>query len=99
MINVIDQRIKFSVLKLTHKSLYVDTFPRYMKLEFCSNRRSNRLANINMIHAPFNTSTFAGNSSRLFNLLPNKIRTDESFKTFSLNLKNYLLDEAIAMLG
>ena len=95
----IDQRIKFSVLKLTHKSLYVDTFPRYMKLEFCSNRKSNRLDNINMIHASINTSIFAGNSSRLFNLLPNKIRTDESFKTFSLNLKNYLLDEAIAMLG
>ena len=32
----INKRIEFSILKLTHKALYLETYPTYLKLEFKS---------------------------------------------------------------
>ena len=77
----ISKRIEFSILKISHKALYLDTYPTYLK--FQSNRRSSRNNTEHTITIPNNDKTFVGISSRLFNKLPSKIRSDHNFMSYS----------------
>lgn len=94
----ITQRINYSIIKLAHRAIYVDTFPAYLKLTFKTatrNLRSN--SDTHVLNHFGNTKTFRGKSSSLFNELPLTIRSNEKYNSFSKALKSYLLDQAQAL--
>ena len=94
----ITERINFSTIKLAHRTIYVDSFPAYLKILFKSatrNLRSN--SDTHFLNHYGNIKTFRGKSSTLFNELPLKIRSNEKYGSFSKTLKSYLLDQAQAV--
>ena len=77
--------------------MYVTPFPSYLKLSF--KKPSQYLRNkeeflINNYDK--NSNTFNGKAQTLFNNLPYQIRSRSSFKSFSREVKKYLLDQAQA---
>ena len=83
----INKRIEFSILKLTHKALYLETYPKYLKLEFKSSKRLLRITDEHKITVPIFDKSFSGTSSRLFNKLPSNIRSDNNLTSFSRQLR------------
>ena len=94
---LISERIDFCIMKLANTALYVMPFPSYLKLSF--KKLSQYLRNkdeflINNYNK--NSNTFIGKACTLFNNLPYQIRSISSFKSFSREVKKYLLDQAQA---
>ena len=93
----ISERIDFCIIKLAHKALYVTPFPSYLKLSFKKLSRYLRNKDEFLINNYDNNSnTFIGKARTLFNNLPYQIRSISSFKSFSREVKKYLLDQAQA---
>ena len=91
----ISDRIDFCIIKLAHKALYVTSFPSYLKLSFKKLSRYLRNKDEFLINNYDNNSnTFIGKARTLFNNLPYQIRSISSFKSFSREVKKYLLDQA-----
>ena len=90
------ERISYSIMKLAHKALYVPNFPKYLQLSFNKPKNYDRHGqNINLF-VPLSEKTFSGIASRLFNELPNNIRTEQDYETFTSMTKSYLHDYAMA---
>ena len=89
---LISERIHFCIMKLTHTALYVMPFPSYLKLSFkklsqyFQNKDEFLINNYNK-----NSNTFCGKACTLFNNLPYQIRGISSFKSFSKEVKKYLM--------
>ena len=93
----ISERIDFCIIKLAHKALYVTPFPSYLKLSFKKLSRYLRNKDEFLINNyDKNSNTFIGKARTLFNNLPYQIRSISSFKSFSREVKKYLLDQAQA---
>ena len=91
----INERIDFCIIKLPRKALYVASFPSYLKLSFkklsrCLRNKDGFLIN----NYDNNSNTFIAKARTLFNNLPYQIRSTSSFKSFSRQVKKYLLDQA-----
>ena len=88
----ISERIDFCIIKLAHKALYVTPFPSYLKLSFKKPSRYLRNKDEFLINNyDKNSNTFIGKARILFNNLPYQIRSISSFKSFSREVKKYLL--------
>ena len=77
--------------------MYVWPFPSYLKLSF--KKLSQYLRNKDEFlinNYGKNSNTFIGKPRTLFNNLPYQIRSISSFKSFSREVKEYLLDQAQA---
>ena len=93
----INKRIDFCIIKLAHKSLYVTSFPSYLKVSFKKLGRYLRNKDEFLINNyDKNSNTFIGKARTLFNNLPDQIRSISSFKSFSREVKKYLLNQAQA---
>ena len=91
----ISERIDFCIIKLAHKALYVTPFLSYLKLSFKKPSRYLRNKDEFLINNyDENSNTFIGKVRTLFNNLPYQIQTLSSFKSFSREVKKYLLDQA-----
>ena len=95
---LINERIDFSIIKLAHKAFYVTSFPSYLKLSF----KNCRLKNIRnkdeflINNYDKNSSAFIGKALIFFNNLPYQIPLIRNFKSFSREIKKYLLNQAQA---
>ena len=93
----ISERIDFCIIKLAHKVLYVTSFPSYLKLSFKKLSRYLRNKDEFLINDyDKRSNTFVGKTCILFNNLPQQIRSISSFKSFSREVKKYLLDQVQA---
>ena len=91
----INERIDFCIIKLAHKCLYVTPFPSYLKLSFKKPSRYLRNKDEFLINNyDKKSNTFIGKARTLFNNLRYQIRSISSFKSFSIVVKKYLLDQA-----
>ena len=91
------ERTDFCITKLAHKVLYVTSFPSNLKLSF--EKLSPYLRNKDEFltnNYDKNSNTFIGKARTFFNNLPYQIRSISSFKSFSREVKKYLLDQAQA---
>ena len=88
------ERIELSLLKLTHKSLYYEGWPKHLQLEFqrsCSyNLRSSDAPRLSV---PRETDTFKLMAARSFNSLPGSVRHLTDYHTFAKATRKYLLQK------
>ena len=93
-----NERMKSSLIKLTHKSIHDDQFPAYLKLNRKIRNSNLRQLTYDLDKVEFtvNDNTFQGKPSRLFNDLPSKLRSEKNYNSFSKHLKSYLIDSALA---
>ena len=93
----ISDRIDFCIIKLAYKALYVTPFLSYLKLSFKKLSRYLRNRDEFLINnCDKNSNTFIGKARTFFNNVPYQIRSISSFKSFSKEVKKYLLDQAQA---
>lgn len=79
-------------MKSSFKALYFPAWPEYLKLERQTCARELRSTNAIRLTVPKETGTFQDNAAKLFNPLPENIRTCTNYKEF-LKLTNELLFE------
>ena len=77
------------MLKITHKALYDDTWPEYLRLKF----HTVSAYNLRSLEAPklansAESGTFQDSAARLFNILPDKLRHETDYDKFVRLIKN-----------
>ena len=90
-------RAEFSLLKMAHKAINDEEYPRYLKnIHLTEHRRNTRSTNTTTYCTTAHDSTFAGACSRLLNNLPVTLRKEENYEIFSREVKKFLLDSSLA---
>ena len=89
------ERRDLAMLKVTHKALYDDTWPEYLRLKF----RTVSAYNLRSLEAPklaipAESGTFQDSAARLFNVLPDKLRHETDYDKFVKFVKNFLRQRA-----
>ena len=75
-----------SLLKMTHKSLYYEGWPKHLQLEFqrpCSYNCNLRSSDAPRLSVPRETNTFKSMAARSFNSLPDSVRQLTDYHTFA----------------
>ena len=94
------QQIEFEIMKLAHKSIYQENFPSYLKgfkLQIANGQSRSQQDSDFKFDTRISEKLFIGKGSRLFNEIPKVIREEVNHKKFCGLLKNYLLDNSLAI--
>ena len=85
----IRERIELSLLKVTHKSLYYEGWPKNLQLEF------QRSCSYNLLRfsVPRETDTFKSMAARSFNSLPDSVRQLTDYHTFTKATRKHLFQK------
>ena len=83
------------MLKVTHKALYDDTWPEYLRLKFHTVSAYNLISlEAPKLAIPAESGTFQDSAARLFNVLPDKLRHETDYDKFVKFVKNFLKQRA-----
>ena len=83
------------MLKITHKALYNDTWPEYLRLKFHTvSTYSSRSLEAPKLAIPAESGTFQDSAVRLFSILPEKLRHKTDYDKFVRLVKNFLRQRA-----
>ena len=92
----VSERIEFSISKIAHKWLHQENYPSYSNLKLNESNRTLRSNAEISIQFSKGDSTFTEEAANVFNQLPTNIKKNEIFREFSIKVKIFLLDKAIA---
>ena len=85
------KRRDLALLKITHKSLYDDVWPDYLRLKFHTvsayNFEAQKLA------IPTESGTFQASTARFFSTLPDSLRQEPDYKKFFRLTKKFMFSE------
>ena len=88
----VNQNFQLNILKLTHKSLYDETFPDYLKLNLHKvSDYSLRSSIAPVLSISRESGTFQHSAATIFNMLPVAIRNITEYNSFCLGVKRHLL--------
>ena len=86
---------EWNTVKLVHKSKFDPKHPVYLKVDFHIPKRSVRAENQEPFVAPGETKTFQA-QAKVFDNLPENIKTVNEYKKISIESKKFYLDQALA---
>ena len=88
----VNENVELNILKLAHKSLYDETFPEYLKLNFHKvSTYSLRSLIAPVLSIPRESGTFQHSAATIFNKLPVAIRNITESNSFCRSAKRHLL--------
>ena len=88
------ERIELSLLKMTHKSLNHEGWPKHLQLEFQRSCSYNlRSSDAPQLSVPRETDTFKSMAARSFNSLPDSVRQLIDYHTFAKATRKYLFQK------
>ena len=86
-----NKNVERNILKLTHKSLYDDTFPEYLRLNVHKvSDYSLRSSTAPVLSIPRVSGTFQHSAANIFNKLPVAIRNITEYNSFCRSVKRHL---------
>ena len=90
----IRERIELSLLKMTHKSLCYEGWPKHLQLEFQSSCSYNpRSSDAPRLSVPKETDTFKSMAARSFDSLADTVRQLTDYHTFAKATRKYLFQK------
>ena len=94
----IQERIDWTIAKMTHNSLYNEQWPTYLKSSFVQPKRQLRATREreNVIESSYVHGSFNYLACQVFNNLPGPCRSSKSYVEFARLSKSYLFDKAVA---
>jgi len=91
----INELFEWNTVKLVHKSKFDPKHPAYLRVGFHIPRRSVRSETLEPFVATGQANTFQA-QAKVFNNLPENIRTIDKYESFSKEAKKFYLDQALA---
>ena len=88
------KRRDLALLKITHKALYDDVWPDYLRLKFHTVSAYNlRSLEALKLAIPTESGTFQDSAARLFNTLPDRLRQEPDYNKFVRLAKKLMFSE------
>ena len=88
----IRERRQYRLLCMTFKALNFDDWPSYLKVKKREPGRNLRSSGTNLLEVPLESMTFQHSASKLFNRLPQDLRTTADFNFFRKEVRRILKD-------
>ena len=85
------KRRDLALLKITHKSLYDDVWPDYLRLTFHTVSACNFEAQ--KLSIPTESGTFQDSTARFFSTLPDRLRQEPDYNKFFRLAKKFMFSE------